>query len=89
MGLSIGFSRLLAGVALTGLLTGAVRAATFTLEAGPATVAWGNYDAAARPVLRIHSGDTVVFHTLITNSPTGLEKAGVAPSRGMCWRSAS
>ena len=39
--------------------------------------AWGYYDAAAPPVLRIHSGDTVVFDTLITNSPTGLEKAGV------------
>jgi acetamidase/formamidase len=54
--------------------------ATYTLEATPATVAWGNYDAAAKPVLRIRSGDTVVFHTLLTNSPTGLEKAGVAPA---------
>ena len=53
-------------------------AATYTLEATPATVAWGNYDAAAKPVLRIRSGDTVVFHTLLTNSPAGLEKAGVA-----------
>ncbi len=55
-------------------------AATFDLPATPATIAWGNYDAAAKPVLRIRSGDTVVFHTLITNSPTGLEKAGVAPA---------
>src|SRR6202040_3229692 len=30
---------------------------------------------------RIHSGDTVEFDTLITNSPTGLEKAGVAPDQ--------
>ena len=47
------------------------------LKATPATVAWGYYDAAAPPVLRIHSGDTVQFDTLLTNSPTGLERAGV------------
>jgi acetamidase/formamidase len=52
---------------------------TYTLEATPTTVAWGNYDAAAKPVLRIRSGDTVVFHTLLTSSPTALEKAGVPP----------
>ena len=55
-------------------------AETFDLPATPTTVAWGNYDAAAKPVLTIRSGDTVVFHTLLTNSPTGLEKAGVAPA---------
>ena len=54
-------------------------AATFDLPATPATVAWGNYDAAAKPVLTIRSGDTVVVHTLLTSSPTALEKAGVAP----------
>lgn len=52
-------------------------AATVELQATPATVAWGNYDAAAEPVLRIRSGDTVVVHTLLTSSPTALEKAGV------------
>ena len=56
------------------------RAATFDLPATPATVAWGNYDAAAKPVLTIRSGDTVVVHTLLTSSPTALEKAGVAPA---------
>ena len=55
-------------------------AATYDLPATPRTVAWGNYDAAARPVLTIRSGDTVVFHTLLTSSPTALEKAGVAPA---------
>ena len=50
---------------------------TYTLKATPKTVAWGYYDAAAAPVLHIHSGDTVVFETLITNSPERLEKAGV------------
>ncbi len=71
----------LAAIAVLAALTGAAaRAEIFTLDAGPGTVAWGNYDAAAKPVLRIHSGDTVVFHTLLTNSPAGLEKAGVAPA---------
>jgi acetamidase/formamidase len=53
----------------------------YTLKATPATVAWGYYDAAAQPVLRIHSGDTVEFDCLITNSPVGLERAGVAPEQ--------
>jgi acetamidase/formamidase len=53
---------------------------THKLPVTPATVAWGYYDAAAKPVLRIRSGDTVVFDTMITNSPTGLEKGGVAPA---------
>jgi len=52
-------------------------AATFTLKAAPDTVAWGNYSAAAKPVLRIQSGDTVIFDTLLTNSPAGLAKNGV------------
>ena len=50
----------------------------YVLDAGPKTVAFGYYDAKAKPVLNIHSGDTVEFHTVITNSPEGLEKAGVA-----------
>lgn len=54
---------------------------TYTLKAAPATVAWGYYDAKASPVLHIRSGDTVIFETLITNSPTGLEKAGVPPEQ--------
>jgi len=53
----------------------------YTLKATPQTVAWGYYDAAAPPVLRIHSGDTVEFETLLTNSPTGLEKAGLPPEQ--------
>jgi acetamidase/formamidase len=69
--------RSLAALLLTG--TTAASAETFTLEATPQTVAWGNYDAAAKPVLRIRSGDTVVFKTLLTSSPAALEKAGVAP----------
>src|SRR5262249_41086802 len=51
--------------------------ASTLLKATPKTVAWGYYDSAAQPVLRIKSGDTVEVHTLITNSPTGLQLAGV------------
>jgi acetamidase/formamidase len=50
---------------------------TFELPATPTTVAWGNYDAAHPPALTVRSGDTVVVHTLLTNSPTGLERAGL------------
>jgi acetamidase/formamidase len=53
----------------------------YTLKATPKTVAWGYYDASAPPVLHIHSGDSVTFETLITNSPTGLEKAGLPPEQ--------
>jgi acetamidase/formamidase len=74
--------RIICGAAaamLAAVLGGRALAATYTLDATPTTVAWGNYDAAAKPVLHIASGDTVIFHTLLTSSPTALEKAGVAP----------
>ncbi len=54
---------------------------THTLAATPKTVAWGYYDAAAPPVLRINSGDTVIFDTLLTSVPDRLEKAGVPPDQ--------
>ena len=44
----------------------------------PHTVAFGYYDAAAAPVLRVQSGDVVDIGTLITSSPDRLERAGVA-----------
>lgn len=53
-------------------------AETYDLRPTPQTVAWGHYDATDKPVLTIRSGDTVVIHTLLTSSPTRLEKAGVA-----------
>lgn len=53
----------------------------FHLEPTPTTVAWGYYDAAAAPVLRIQSGDTVEVHTLITSTPSRLEAAGVPPAQ--------
>jgi acetamidase/formamidase len=71
------FMPLLAVLLLGAFAATSASAETFTLAASPTSVAWGNYDAARAPVLRIHSGDTVVFHTLLTNSPVGLAKAGV------------
>lgn len=56
------------------------RAETYELKATPQTVAWGHYDATDKPVLTVKSGDTVIMHTLLTNSPAGLAKAGVAAS---------
>jgi acetamidase/formamidase len=69
------------GLGMIGLaLASPVAAKTYDLPVTPQTVAWGHYDASSKPVLTIASGDTVVVHTLLTNSPAGLEKAGVAPA---------
>ena len=51
------------------------------LEATPRTVAYGYYWSAAEPVLRIASGDVIDVDTLLTNSPTGLQRAGVPPEK--------
>src|SRR4051812_43407774 len=51
-----------------------------TLMPSPSTVAFGYYDAADAPVLRVQSGDEVVVGTLITSSPTRLEQQGVKPN---------
>jgi acetamidase/formamidase len=51
------------------------------LKATPKTVAWGYYEAATPPVLRIKSGDTVDVETLITSSPSRLEAAGLPPEQ--------
>src|SRR5437870_308711 len=47
------------------------------LEATPATVAYGYYWSEAKPALRIASGDVIDVDTLLTNSPTGLQRPGV------------
>jgi len=52
-------------------------AAEYQLKASPSTVVWGYYWAGAKPVLRIHSGDTVSIQTLTTSSPASLARAGV------------
>lgn len=66
-------------IAAVALATPAL-AETYELKPTPQTVVWGHYDASDKPVLTIKSGDTVIIHTLLTNSPSGLEKAGVAPA---------
>jgi acetamidase/formamidase len=54
---------------------------THRLEATPATVAYGYYWAEAAPVLRVASGDVIDVDTLLTNTPAGLERAGVPPEK--------
>ncbi|MBS1790043.1 MAG: acetamidase/formamidase family protein [Acidobacteria bacterium] len=54
---------------------------THRLEATPNTVAYGYYWAEAKPALRIASGDIIDVDTLLTNSPNGLQNAGVAPEK--------
>jgi acetamidase/formamidase len=46
-----------------------VPAADYTLLASPQTVAWGYYSGLARPVLTVHSGDTVRMQSLSTCGP--------------------
>ena len=50
---------------------------THRLEATPSTIAYGYYWSEAKPVLRIASGDIIDVDTLLTNSPNGLQRAGV------------
>jgi acetamidase/formamidase len=71
----------LPAILLLGVPCGPLAAQHFhRLPATPRTVAYGYYSAAAAPVLRIASGDTVEVETLITNRPDRLEAAGVAPA---------
>ncbi|MGA7158022.1 MAG: acetamidase/formamidase family protein [Acidobacteriaceae bacterium] len=59
---------------------------TQTLLATPSTVAWGFYWAHAKPVLTIHSGDTVIMQTASTcGSPERLESEGVKPDQIPAW----
>ena len=51
------------------------------LPASAKTIIWGNYWSENPPVLRIHSGDHVKVHTLITSNPERLEAAGLAPEK--------
>ncbi len=62
---------------LVGVLALGAQPKVHRLEATPATIAYGWYDAAGTPVLRIASGDIIDVDTLLTNSPAGLARAGV------------
>jgi acetamidase/formamidase len=72
-------TKTLAVLSATVLALSAVKAApaTHRLEATPETIAYGWYDAAGTPVLRIPSGDIIDVDTLLTNTPMGLRRAGV------------
>jgi acetamidase/formamidase len=54
---------------------------SFTLGPTPKTVAWGWYDFAGEPVLRVASGDEVTVRALSTCSPTSLVRAGLDSNR--------
>ena len=57
-----------------------------TLLATPTTVAWGYYSADAKPVLTVHSGDTVVIQTASTcGAPLRLLGEGVKPEQIPGW----
>ena len=51
---------------------------THRLLATPTTVAYGYYWSEAKPALTIASGDIIDVDTLLTNSPMGLARMGVA-----------
>ena len=50
------------------------------LKPTPKTIAWGYYDGASKPVLKIKSGDTVEVQTLLASSPKSLEGAFLPPA---------
>src|SRR5580698_4437599 len=69
-----------AGVPLLFCFVAAAQSAPMVLNATPTTVAWGYYWAKAKPVLTVHSGDTVRMQTLSTcGSDERLIGEGVAP----------
>ncbi len=72
---SLTFCLLIAGA-------GSLHAGEYTLLATPQSVEWGYYDSAVKPVLTVHSGDTVRIQTLSTcGSPEDLIKLGVRPEQ--------
>src|SRR4051812_38820651 len=50
------------------------------LPATPTTVAYGYYWSEAKPAIHVKSGDIVDVETMLTNTPTGLERLGVKPA---------
>jgi acetamidase/formamidase len=69
----------LSAAALLAVSSAPAQQATQTLLATPTTVAWGYYSAQAKPVLTVHSGDTVKIQTLSTcGAPERLRSLGIA-----------
>lgn len=59
---------------------------THTLLATPTTVAWGFYSATAKPVLTIHTGETVTIQTASTcGPPERLKSQGVGDADIPAW----
>jgi acetamidase/formamidase len=56
-------------------LSSLLPAADSTLKVTPQTIAWRYYWSAAKPVLTVHSGDTVTIET-VSGNPERLEQAG-------------
>jgi acetamidase/formamidase len=54
---------------------------THSILPTPTTVAWGWYDAAGQPVLRVASGDEIVVRALSTCNPRSLTNAGLDTNR--------
>ena len=68
--------------ALVACVLPTVRAEEFKVPATPTTVAWGYYSGQSKPVLTVHSGDTVTMQTLSTcGSPERLMSQGVRPEQ--------
>jgi acetamidase/formamidase len=78
---AVAASAALATVVAGTVLAQAPQPRTHRLEATPDTIAYGYYWAEAKPVLRIASGDIIDVDTLLTNTPAGLQRAGVADDR--------
>ncbi len=79
-------STLLAASLLIGAPGHGAAQTTHTLPATPSTVAWGYYWAHAKPVLTVHSGDTVVMQAASTcGPPQRLEAEGVKPADIPAW----
>ena len=72
---------ILAAAPILCTILAAGQTSTATLSATPSTVVWGYYSAKAKPVLTVHSGDSVRIQTLSTCGPTErLISEGVASS---------
>ena len=72
--------KLLLTAAVTMLITplSLAQSAVRYLPASPSTIVWGYYAAAAKPILSVHSGDTVRMQTVSScGPPAELEKGGV------------
>lgn len=64
-------------LAFTSISTFGQQAKTHDLKLLPENVHWGYYDARVKPVLRVHSGDTVRIETMVAGGIERLKMVGV------------